>query len=168
MSGLSVTGDKMNVTENNFRTGVLYCIMKRSFSILLSFIFLASHLSMTIGTHFCGGEAVETRIILGEAHLGCGMIDSDQPCDDSENPNLTGEGFDETPCCENKYQTVQSTNEFLETTVSATFNVEFAVAIIYTTLTFDLYPKSSHLYITEYRPTIIEKDIQALFQTYLI
>ena len=153
---------------NIFHTFVFYCMMKRSLSILLSLIILASHMSFTIGTHFCGGEAVETRIILGEAHLGCGMMDMEESCADSENANLTGEDFDETPCCENKYQTVQSTNEFLETTTSATFNVDFAVAIIYTTLNLEVFPKSIHKHFTEYNSPPIEKDIQELFQTYLI
>jgi len=143
-------------------------MMKRSLSILLSLILLASHLSFTIGTHFCGGEAMESKIMLGKTHLGCGMTETEEACADSENANLPGESVDKTPCCENKYQTVQPANEFLEIAAYATFNVELATAIVYAALNPDLFPKSTKKNFTEYDSPPIEKDIQELFQTYLI
>ena len=142
--------------------------MHRILSILLSAILLASHMSFTIGTHFCGGEAIESKIMLGETHLGCGMMDTEESCTDSENSSLAGENLDNTPCCENQYQTVKSTNEFLEIVAYATFNADLATAIIYTTLNLDLFPESTNKHFTEYNSPPIEKDIQVLFQTYLI
>ncbi|MFO7670080.1 MAG: hypothetical protein R6W31_10515 [Bacteroidales bacterium] len=142
--------------------------MKKSFSILLSFILLAGHMSLAIGTHFCGGEVVETKIILGETHLGCGMMDMEEPCDGDEKSNTNEVRYDEVPCCENEFQTFQSTNEFVKDAAQTTFNVEFAVAFIYTTLNLDLFPKSTHQFYTEYLPPPIEKDISVLFQTFLI
>jgi hypothetical protein len=143
-------------------------MMKRSLSILLSFILLASHMSFTIGTHYCGGEAIESNIIIGEAHLGCGMMVTEDSCADSENANLSGDNFDLSPCCKNEYQPVQSIYEFLEIAAYASFNVDFAAAIVYTTLNLELFPKSIHKHFTEYKSPPIEKDIQDLFQTYLI
>ncbi len=141
--------------------------MKQIFSILLPFILLASHMYLTMGTHFCGGEIVETKIMLGETHLGCGMMDMEEPCDDS-NPTNKGTNFNKTPCCANEYQTLQPTNEFVKDAAQIVFNVDFAVAFIYTTLNLDLFPKSTTKFYTEYISPPLEKDIQVLFQTFLI
>lgn len=141
--------------------------MKQIFSISLSFILLASHMFLAMGTHFCGGEVVETKIILGETHLGCGMMDMGEPCDNS-NHNKNETNFDKTPCCENEYQTVLSTNEFVKDTVQIAFNIEFAVTFIYTTLNLDLFPKPTPQFYTKYISPPLEKDIQVLFQTFLI
>ena len=141
-------------------------MMKQIFSILLALILLASHSYLTIGTHFCGGEAVESKILLGETHLGCGTMEMEEPCNDSGNSNETN--LDKAPCCENEYQTVQSTNEFVKDATPVTFHVDFAIAIVYATLNLDLFPNSTQQSHTEYHSPPIEKDIQVLFQTFLI
>jgi hypothetical protein len=125
-------------------------------------------MSVAIGTHFCGGEAIESKIMLAETDLGCGMMDTEESCTDSENSSTATESYDMTPCCENEYQTIQSTNEFLEIAAYATFNVDLATAIIYTTLNLDLFTESTNNHFAEHNSPIIEKDIQELFQTYLI
>lgn len=129
---------------------------------------LASHMNLAIGTHFCGGEAIETKIMLGDAQLGCGMPDMEEPCDDSEKSNTNEVHFENVPCCENEYQTVQVTDEFVKNTALQSFNVDFVLAFIYTNLNLDLFPKSAHQFYTEYISPPLEKDIQVLFQTFLI
>jgi len=142
--------------------------MKKYFSILLSFILLASHINLTIGTHFCGGEAIETKVILGQMHLGCDMPDMDESFNDFEKYNNHDFSFNNVPCCENKYQTVQVTDEYLKDKAPLSFNVDFAVAFIYKTLNLDLFSRSTHKFYTNYAPPPLEKDIQILFQTFLI
>ena len=158
----------MKLVENNLSIFAFKLMMKQIFSILLSFILLASHSYLTIGTHFCGGEAVESKILLGETHLGCGMMDMEEPCEDSDNCNKNKTSFDKTPCCENKYQTVQSTAEFVKEATQIAFSFEFAEAFIYTTLNFDLFSNSTQQFYAMYYSPPIEKDIQVLFQTFLI
>lgn len=143
-------------------------MMKQIFSILLSFILLASHMNLTMGTHFCGGEAVETKVLLGETHLGCEMMDLVEPCDGSEHSNQNQVRFNNVPCCQNEFQTIQGTADFVKEAAQTVFNVDFALAYIYTTLILDLFPKSSHQVYTEYISPPPEKDIQVLFQTFLI
>lgn len=142
--------------------------MKQVFSILLSFILLTSQVYLTIGTHFCGGVAVESKIILGETHLGCGMEDMEVPCDKSEKTNKNGAGYDKTPCCENEFQTIQTTDDFVKDAVQVDLNVDFAVAFIYNALNLDLFSKSSQQFYTEYISPPLEKDIPVLFQAFLI
>lgn len=142
--------------------------MKQVFSILLSFIFMASHMYLTMGTHFCEGEAVVTKIILGETHLGCGVMEMEESCDDSEHSNHNQVCFDKVPCCKNEFQTIQSTDDFVKNATQTVFNIDFAVVFIYTTLNLDLIPKSTHQFYIEYISPPLEKDIPVLFQTFLI
>ena len=168
MSGLSGAYDKIKVNKNIFRTFTSEYMIKKVFPILFSCILLVSQMSLTIGTHFCGGEAVEKKILFGERHLGCNMPHMEESCDDSEKTNKNGVRFDKFPCCENEYQTLQATNEFVKDVAQIIFNVEFAKAFIYTTLNLDLFPKSTHQFYTEYISLPLEKDIQVLFQTFLL
>jgi hypothetical protein len=122
---------------------------------------------VTVGTHFCGGEAVESKVILGEANLGCDISDMEKHCGYSENAEKNGNSVEEHPCCNNEYQTVQVTNQFVKNETQKTFNIEFALAFIYTTLNINLFPKFNHQINTIYTSPTIEKDIQVLFQTFL-
>lgn len=142
-------------------------VMKKSFSILLSFILLAGHMYLTIGTHYCGGEAVESRILFGETHPGCKMSDTHEPCRDSEKTNNKLVRIDKVPCCENEYQTVQITNEYIKDATQETVNVAFALAYIFISPNLDLYKKSTHQGYSEYISPPLEKDIQVLFQIFL-
>ncbi|MFO7657568.1 MAG: hypothetical protein R6W78_10910 [Bacteroidales bacterium] len=142
--------------------------MKKIFSISLSFFLLASQINLVIGTHFCGGEAVETKLMLGETHLGCGMPDMKESCDASEKSNNQYIGFNKIPCCENKYQYLQVTDEFVKDAAQLSFKVDFAIALIYPTLNSDLLPKSTHQFYLNYSPPALEKDLQIIFQTFLI
>jgi hypothetical protein len=121
-----------------------------------------------MGTHFCGGEAVETKIMLGETHLGCGMMDMEELCDDSEHTNNNQAGFNNIPCCQNKFQIVQGTDDFVKDASQIVFNVEFSVAFIYAMFNFDLFPGSTNNLYTDYISPPVEKDVQVLFQTFLI
>lgn len=142
--------------------------MKKIFSILLFFILLASHMYLTIGTHFCSGEAVETKIMLGETHLSCSMLDMKESCNDYEHANNNQVSFNNTPCCQNEFQTIQGTDDFIKDASQIIFNVDFSIAFIYTILNFDLFPGSNNSLYTEYISPPFEKDIQVLFQTFLI
>lgn len=142
--------------------------MKQFFPIVLSIILLASQINLTMGTHFCGGEAVETKIMLGETHLDCGMMDMGEPCDNSEHTNNNQASFNNIPCCQNEFQTIQGTDDFVKDAAQIVFNVDFSVAFIYTMLNFDLFPSSTNNIYTEYISPPVEKDIQVLFKTFLI
>lgn len=142
--------------------------MKKHFSILLSFVLLASHLYVAIGTHFCGGESVESKMIWTQMHLGCEMSVDEEPCDDAEANSTKEVSFDESPCCGNEYQMVHLDHEFLKDAAQTVFNVDFAVVYIYSGLGLGLLPNSPTQIYKEFKSPPIEKDIQVLFQTFLI
>ncbi|MCF8357944.1 MAG: hypothetical protein K9H26_04245 [Prolixibacteraceae bacterium] len=142
--------------------------MKKSISTLLSFILLSSHMYLTMGTHFCGGEAVESKIIFGETHLGCDMMETEKSCDDSEHTNNNQVSFNKFPCCQNEFHTIQSTDDFVKDATQTVFNDDFAVAFLYSLLNLDIRPRTTHQFYTDYISPSLEKDVQVLFQTFLI
>ena len=140
-------------------------MMKSLFAILLSVVLLAGQMSLTIGTHICQGEAIETRIIYGGTHLGCGMEDMSEPCDINDQQDVS---FSKEQCCENQYQTLQTTEDFVNDASQLNLSLDFAVAFVSSLLNIDLSPRATHQFNTAYLPPPLDKDIQVLFQTFLI
>lgn len=125
-------------------------------------------MSLTIGTHYCGGQAVENKFLFGKTHLGCNISGMEEPCKKSEKTNNNGVSFNKFPCCENEYQTFQAANDFIEYVAPITFNNEFAVAFISTPMNLGTFPKTTYHFYSKYSSPPLEKDIKILFQTFLI
>jgi hypothetical protein len=125
-------------------------------------------MSFVIGTHYCGGEAVETKVMFDKTHLGCGMPDMDISCEEPIQTNTRDVTIEKIPCCENEFQTIQATDEFVKDITPVTFSVDFAVAFIYATANNELLSNSAPQSFTDFSPPPLEKDIQILFQTFLI
>lgn len=142
--------------------------MKKGFSILFSIILLASHMNLTIGTHFCNGNAVKTKIMLGEMSLSCGIICMDDTCGNTEKPNARNVHIENVPCCENEFRTFRTTDDFVKDAAQISFIVDFTIMFFYNTMNLDLFPKASTQSYSEYKSPPHETDIQVLFQTFLI
>lgn len=69
--------------------------MKKWLHIGLALLLLSGNLGLTVGTHYCMGRPMESRIALGHTHLGCGMLPEDMPSDSSE---------EDFPCCEDQFE----------------------------------------------------------------
>lgn len=139
--------------------------MNKFFSILLSVVLLAGQMSLTIGTHICQGEATETKIIYGATHLGCGMEDMSEPCDITDQHDVS---FSKEQCCENQYQTLQTSEDFVNDAFHYNLSIDFAVAFVSSFLNIDLFPQTTQQFNTAYIPPPLDKDKQVLFQTFLI
>lgn len=131
-------------------------------------VLVTANLGLTISTHYCQGEAIESQINLLPEDLNCGMMDIRNSCNLPVEHHDDETHIDNIPCCENEYQTFQLTEYFVQEATPITFNVDFAIAIVYDTSNLDLFPNSTQQSYTEYHSPPIEKDIQVLFQTFLI
>jgi hypothetical protein len=125
-------------------------------------------MTFAIGIHFCSGETVESKFLFGETQLGCEMPDMEQSCDNSENTTHNNVSIEKIPCCENEFQTVQTTREFVKDAVQLLLNSEFAATFQYMTFNLELFPYSTDQFQIKNNSPPIEKDIQVLFQTFLI
>ena len=140
-------------------------MVKRLVSILLSFILLASHINLAIGTHFCGGEAVMSRLMIGHEHLSCGMANMGEPCVETKNQDVS---FTNPPCCENHYQTFETTDDFVKNASIININIDFVASLAYSNLNVDIFSQSAENFYSDYSPPPLEKDVQTLFQTFII
>ena len=140
-------------------------MMTRLVSILLSFFLLASQISLTIGTHYCRGQAVDTKILIGEAHLGCGMADMDESCDVSGTWDLS---YNTPTCCENHYEALPASDDFLKDAPHLNVIVGLIAALADPVLSVELLSKKAHQSYIDYLPPPLEKDVQVLFQTFKI
>lgn len=139
--------------------------MKRIASILLSFILLASHINLAIATHFCENEAVMTKLVIGHQDLSCDMANMDAFCGDSENQDLR---FTGPTCCENHYQNIETTDDFVKDAQKVIINIDFVAALFYTIINLDVVSQSVSYFYADYAAPPLIKDIQTLFQTFII
>jgi hypothetical protein len=144
---------------------LFYFLMNRVVSILLSLFLLASHINLTIGTHYCRGQAVDSRLLVGETHMGCGMADMEEACDAEGDGDLS---FTNPPCCENHYQTLQATDDFVRDATPLIINAGSAALLTTPSGNAVLYGNRAARTYTDYLPPPLEKDIHSLFQTFRI
>jgi hypothetical protein len=141
--------------------------MKKIISILLSAVFLLSQLGFTIGSHYCGGEIIERKIITGSTHLGCG-VENMGSCDNNNSSNDHDIRISSPPCCENQYQTIQLSDDILSDIVRINSNIDFTEVFINTSKIQVLLSKSAQQFYADYSPPPLEKDLQMLFRSFLI
>lgn len=139
--------------------------MKRLVSISLAIIFLMSNLGLTVATHYCGGHAVDSGLLMGGGDLDCGMKGDKLDYQDIDEKCTL---FAAEPCCENLHQTLQTDNT-LQTDLPAP---EFYAPVVeFVANVFHYFEPITALGIAPFRidqPPLPERDIQILFQTFLI
>ena len=140
-------------------------VMKKIVAISLAFILLFSNLGFAVGTHYCGGEEVMSRFLLGESALSCGMAAMESNCDSDHGDGLS---FSKSGCCENEYRSFQVDDNYHPELVKLVQNFSFAVAFFYTDYFTGLFPSVEKTFYSDYSPPPLEKDLRVLFQTFLI
>ncbi|MEQ6166957.1 HYC_CC_PP family protein [Ekhidna sp. MALMAid0563] len=138
--------------------------MKKVISISLALLMLTSHLGFAVGTHFCGGLAVEAKLMIGHEHLDCGMADMDKKCEGKSDGKTY---LDKMPCCENEYLSIEVEDEFKPTLEQSTLNFEFVAAFVVSYLDVFSVDEVNPQY-TEYDPPLVTEDISTLHQVFII
>jgi hypothetical protein len=122
-------------------------------------------MGVAMTTHFCDGHAVKSKLAIGKANLDCGMADMDTDCKDKPKNGLN---VNTKPCCNNQSQTLETDDYKNSGEVLIKFNVDFAIAFVQSFFKFILFtevPKTSYI---SHPPPYSEKNIQVLFQIFLI
>ena len=125
---------------------------------------LTSHLGFAVGTHFCGGLAVEAKLMIGHEHLDCGMADMDKECESKSDAKSY---LDTMPCCENEYLSIEVEDEFKPGVEQSALNFEFVAAFVVSYLdAFSVVGMNHQL--TNYDPPLVTEDISTLHQIFII
>ena len=125
---------------------------------------LSTNMGFAVATHYCGGMAVESQLVFGHEALDCGMANMDKGC---ETPP-EGTHLSKKPCCENKYQSLDTEDDFKPTIAQSMVNVDFVAAFVITFLHLPISSTDEEPQYANYSPPLIDQDISVLHQVFLI
>ena len=133
-------------------------------------------MGFAIATHYCGGMAVKSKLMLGHEPLDCGMATMDkadmdmgnmdeQPCQSEPTHALR---LKKTPCCENEYQSLDVEGDYELTVVQPSLNFEFVAAFAVSFLKVAFLTEIPSPQYANYSPPLIDQDIAILYQVFRI
>ena len=140
--------------------------MKRSVSLFLIIFLLIGQTGFSFATHYCGGYAMKTKLLLNNELPDCGM-NMMTACEMNTNQD-EGPLVKREPCCENHITTVEASRDlltgFLATGESFVFDLGFPVE------TFSLVADQEEFIprASSNSPPDTGPDLQVLFQSFLI
>ena len=114
-------------------------------------------------THYCGGHAVKSKLVLGDKSLNCGMEKMDENCETGSETSITKKA-----CCENHFMSLNVENEFQPTIVQPSIDVNFVFTFVYTYFELLTSNFQQEIAFGDYSPPLRNRDVQVLFQTFLI
>lgn len=121
-------------------------------------------MGFTLATHYCGGYAVKSKLMLGNGELDCGMAKSDKSCEsDSMETSVKKKG-----CCENQYTSINLEDDYQPSVLQANLDYNFVFTFVYTFV--ELLNSNIELEVAydDYSPPLRNIDVQVLFQSFLI
>ena len=117
-------------------------------------------MGFTMATHYCGGHAVETKITMGQAQVGCGMEEETQPC---ESPVIQ-----QKSCCEDEYISMSIEDDFNSNVTSVELNSIFLFTFTYAFFNLQPSVEDKKTVLPDTSPPPLKQSRQVLFQTFLI
>ncbi len=138
--------------------------MKRLASFILAFIFLGSNLGFAMGTHFCGGHAMGTEVLLGHADLSCGMM-PELPAHHFDHPR--DQTIHSIPCCANEFQSLKIQDDFQSSTLKVIVEEGAALTPILEVPCFSNFFPTNHTP-PLYSPPIRTGEVTILLQVFRI
>lgn len=145
---------------------IIFGRMKKITAILFALLILFSSMGFSMNTHVCKGEAVKTSMSVGFHKLSCEMP---MMATNIETPD-TGKRIHSKPCCKNIHFDLKLKDEFQTESSLDHISPVFLLAFthVFVEPIFFVSSKKEVADYTLYIPPIPDKNIQVLFQTFLI
>lgn len=139
-------------------------MMRKALSIFFAVLLLISNLGLTLSTHYCGGIAVNTQLVMGNYDLNCGMEIQASACDTNEQTT-----FRKSSCCDNEHLRIQLDDEYKHQIQITDLDVSDLIAFVpnLPQLNCEL-PTSNSSPTPFYNPPPLIQDIPVLHQVFLI
>lgn len=139
--------------------------VKSAISIFLSVTILFASLGLTVATHYCLDQAVETRILFDLEDFGCGMAQMEEKCDfkSEDGPNIK-----QRSCCESTFEVADLDSDFKPQFQDQTLQINFLTALIVTSFDLAASPRVETILSSSHPPPLISQDKRILFQSFLI
>ncbi|MDN3724503.1 hypothetical protein QRD02_08920 [Aequorivita sp. SDUM287046] len=139
--------------------------MKKTISIFLSILMLASSSGIAYAQHFCSGMEMMAEITLGQKMLSCGMDAEahNSDCDEESEYSPSHE------CCDNHYTEVQIDDNFAKASFDLKLNKSFAATFVSVFVLQEVEIASAEkTFFADYSPPPLERDLNILYETFLI
>ena len=140
-------------------------IIHKISSFSLALIVLFSSLSFTVNKHYCGGEVVNTALLVSADNCGMDM----NVCENKLQNDKQTTSVEKEPCCKDTTQVVDGndTNQQAQQMNLGIDQVQFVQVFVYSfILNFQL--PTSFSKIIDYSPPLVSNNIQTLFQVFRI
>jgi hypothetical protein len=139
--------------------------MKKTISIFLSILMLASSSGIAYAQHFCGGMEMMAEVTLGEKNLSCGM-EENAPASDCGDESVTPEAHD---CCKNHVTKIQTDENFAKASFDLKLNKTFVATFVSVFVLQEVEITSAEkTFFADYSPPPLEQDLNILYETFLI
>ena len=139
--------------------------MKKTISIFLSILMLASSSGIAYAQHFCSGMEMMAEITLGEKHLSCGM-DMHTPETDCGDEDPTPKAHD---CCKNHITKIHTDDNFAKASFDLKLNKTFVATFVSVFVLQEVEITSAEkTFFADYSPPPLEQDFNILYETFLI
>jgi hypothetical protein len=140
-------------------------MLKRVIALFFAVVMLASNAGFALNTHYCGGEAVESSLSIGIAHLDCGMTETKKDCESGASHTNQ---IDRKPCCENEHQSFQLEDDFELQSDSNPIHPVFIIAFVDSFVQTIIDVPSIEIFSANFSPPLPKQDKQVLFQSFLL
>ena len=125
----------------------------------MAFVVLFSTLSFTINMHYCGETLVETAVF--QKAKGCGM--------EMNRPSTEGCAITKKNCCDNKQLAIEGQDELQLSAEKIEFQHQvFLTSFVYAYVSLFEGFQEDIVPLNDYSPPLVERDIQVLYEVFLI
>jgi hypothetical protein len=139
--------------------------MKKTISIFLSILMLASSSGIAYAKHFCGDMVMASEITFGEKDLSCGM-DMHALDTGCENETITPEVHD---CCKDQITKIQTDENFAKASFDLKLNKTFVATFVSVFILQEVeIASTTKTFFADYSPPPLEQDFNILYETFLI
>ena len=119
-------------------------------------------MGFSFATHYCGGKAVKSKLMLGNGDLDCGMAKMDEACE-SETTTVSKKS-----CCENHFLSLEVEDDFQPSVIPADIDLNFVYTFVYTFIELLNSGVEQEIAYRDYSPPLRNIDVQVMFQSFLI
>ncbi len=128
-------------------------------------LMLASSSGIAYAQHFCGGMEMMSEITIGEKYLSCGMESDaqDSTCGDEK---AMPESHD---CCKNHVTKIHTDDNFAKASFDIKLNKTFVTTFVSVFVLQEVEIASTQkIFFADYNPPPLERDLNILYDTFLI
>lgn len=111
-------------------------------------------------THYCMGKALQSKITVGLETLDCGM--------EMEGMDHGSEDEEESHCCDNEFKSLDVADDYQSIQTDYSIDTPLAALLLVSFFHFIPSAETSEKYLIDLSPPPKERDLQILFQSFII